>query len=364
MDFSSPPPPPTSIASATFSTIHTVTVASFLMTLFLLLIVVVVVVTRRRFLRRGNDDDADAGIPPLRITPNNEAIIADEFPSFASSFDSTWMWPRKNIQIGRRLGEGMFGTVAEATAIDPKTHKRGKVAVKIARDERQLDGLVVEADNMRKSGSNVNVLRLYGLSSRDGCLWLVMELSPYGDLHMNLNAVRLLPNRNELTSEERRNYALQIARGMNHLVSKNLLHRNLAAKHVLVFANNVVKVSGFGLEKEPCFQEIRSASDTKHVPEFVSTKWVAPEVLSHKYYTEFSDVWSYGIVLWEIWTLGKTPYADIPIEELYEKLFYHAYRLACPDDCPPNTYATMLKCWNRDPQRRPTFSTIISELEK
>ena len=134
MDFSSPPPPPTSIASATFSTIHTVTVASFLMTLFLLLIVVVVVVTRRRFLRRGNDDDdADAGIPPLRITPNNEAIIADEFPSFASSFDSTWMWPRKNIQIGRRLGEGMFGTVAEATAIDPKTHKRGKVAVKIAR---------------------------------------------------------------------------------------------------------------------------------------------------------------------------------------------------------------------------------------
>ncbi|XP_065841931.1 fibroblast growth factor receptor 4-like [Oscarella lobularis] len=342
---------------------------SFFVAIFL---IVLLLVTRRFCSKRHyyiTDESAgETGVPPLRIRTNSDAIIKEAFPVRAS-FGSEWEWPGKSIEIIRRLGEGMFGTVVRATANDPKTKKSIEVAVKIARlretcdTSRNVDELSLEADNMRQAGNHPNVLRMLGVSFINGSFSLVMELSQLGDLRMNLVAARLLPSRDELTDKQKLDYSLQVARGMNHLVSKGLLHRNLAAKHVLVFAGNVLKVSGFGLNKDSHFQEIGSVISSPSDNDFVSSRWAALEVLTDKSYTEYSDVWSYGVVVWEISTLGKTPYADIAVEDLYDQLAYNNYRLRCPEDCLPNLRSLMEKCWNSDPSQRPTFSKIIDKLE-
>ncbi|XP_073255568.1 uncharacterized protein [Porites lutea] len=152
-------------------------------------------------------------------------------------------------------------------------------------------------------------------------------------------------------------FAWQIAKGMNHLVENNLVHRDLAARNVLVGHDNQIKVSDFGLMKQ-IYEDVTSSEKSKKLP----VKWMAPESLYQGVYTTKSDVWSFGVVLWEMATLGGVPYPTLTNSELY-RLLSTGYRMERPDMCTDDVYELISHCWDEDPYIRPSFYRLIEKLE-
>ena len=146
---------------------------------------------------------------------------------------------------------------------------------------------------------------------------------------------------------------------MKYLESQNILHRDLALRNLLVSGeegNYIVKVSDFGLSRNI---DDYYKSENINVP----VKWTAPEVFEYGKFTVKCDVWSLGIVLWELFSYGAIPYPTMSNEKVFEKV-KNDYRMPAPDNCPNEIYQIMLQCWNNDPQKRPTFQQLYEEIQK
>ncbi|XP_072800676.1 protein-tyrosine kinase 6 isoform X3 [Vicugna pacos] len=147
----------------------------------------------------------------------------------------------------------------------------------------------------------------------------------------------------------------QVAEGMCYLESQNYIHRDLAARNILVGENNTCKVGDFGLAR--LIKEDIYLSHDHSIP----YKWTAPEALSRGHYSIKSDVWSFGVLLHEIFSRGQTPYPGMSNHEAFLKV-EAGYRMPCPSECPPTTYKLMLCCWHRDPTQRPGFKALREQL--
>nr|XP_006199009.1 fibroblast growth factor receptor 4 isoform X3 [Vicugna pacos] len=280
-----------------------------------------------------------------------------------------------SLVLGKPLGEGCFGQVvcAEAFGMDPsRPDQASTVAVKMLKDnasDKDLADLVSEMEVMKLIGRHKNIINLLGVCTQEGPLYVIVECAAKGNLREFLRARR--PQGPDLSPDGPRSSegplsfpalvscAYQVARGMQYLESRKCIHRDLAARNVLVTEDNVMKIADFGLARGIHHIDYYKKTSNGRLP----VKWMAPEALFDRVYTHQSDVWSFGILLWEIFTLGGSPYPGIPVEELFS-LLREGHRMDRPPHCPPELYGLMRECWHAAPSQRPTFKQLVEALDK
>ncbi|KAM5272047.1 fibroblast growth factor receptor 3 isoform 4-T4 [Ctenodactylus gundi] len=289
--------------------------------------------------------------------------------------DPKWELSRSRLTLGKPLGEGCFGQVvmAEAIGIDKdRAAKPVTVAVKMLKDDatdKDLSDLVSEMEMMKMIGKHKNIINLLGACTQGGPLYVLVEYAAKGNLREYLRARRppgmdysfdtcKLPEE-QLTFKDLVSCAYQVARGMEYLASQKCIHRDLAARNVLVTEDSVMKIADFGLARDVHNLDYYKKTSNGRLP----VKWMAPEALFDRVYTHQSDVWSFGVLLWEIFTLGGSPYPGIPVEELF-KLLKEGHRMDKPANCTHDLYMIMRECWHAVPSQRPTFKQLVEDLDR
>uniref|UniRef100_A0A915AI09 Tyrosine-protein kinase n=1 Tax=Parascaris univalens TaxID=6257 RepID=A0A915AI09_PARUN len=259
-----------------------------------------------------------------------------------------WEVDRSEIVMRNKLGGGQYGDVYEGYW---KKHER-VVAVKTLKEEAMaLHDFLAEAAIM-KDLHHPNLVQLMGVCTREPPFYIITEYMNKGNL---LDYLRKCDRK--LSPTVLMYMATQIASGMAYLESRNFIHRDLAARNCLVADENVVKVADFGLARF-----MREDTYTAHAGAKFPIKWTAPEGLAYNTFSTKSDVWAFGVLLWEIATYGMSPYPGVELNNVYG-LLEKGFRMDAPEGCPPSVYRLMLQCWNWSPSDRPRFKEIHASLE-
>uniref|UniRef100_UPI00089DBC12 receptor tyrosine-protein kinase erbB-4 n=1 Tax=Ciona intestinalis TaxID=7719 RepID=UPI00089DBC12 len=263
------------------------------------------------------------------------------------------------LRIGKILGSGAFGTVHKGYWIPdlaPRERVKVPVAIKVLRDESSqvASNEILDEAFVMASCEHPNLVRLLGISLSQRIM-LITQLMPLGNL---LEYVR--DNKDNIGSQHLLNWSLQIAKGMKYLSEeKHLVHRDLAARNVLVKSPNHVRITDFGLAKLLDVKEDVYRAEGGKMP----IKWLALESIQHRIFTQKSDVWSFGVTMWELMTFGKKPYESVPAREVHT-LLERGERLPQPYICTIDIYMLLIKCWTVDAEARPTFKELTEELSK
>ncbi|XP_077114835.1 fibroblast growth factor receptor 2 isoform X4 [Ranitomeya variabilis] len=310
-----------------------------------------------------------------RLLSSADTVLLPNVSEYELPHDPKWEFPREKLTLGKPLGEGCFGQVvmAEALGVDKDRPKESvTVAVKMLKDdatEKDLADLVSEMEMMKMIGKHKNIINLLGACTQGGTLYVIVEYAAKGNLREYLRARRPIEmeysydiNRvpgEQMTFKDLVSCTYQLARGMEYLASQKCIHRDLAARNVLVTESNVMKIADFGLARDVNNIDYYKKTTNGRLP----VKWMAPEALFDRVYTHQSDVWSFGVLMWEIFTLGGSPYPGIPVEELF-KLLKEGHRMDKPANCTNELYMMMRDCWHAIPSHRPTFKQLVEDLDR
>ncbi|XP_043946329.1 tyrosine-protein kinase Srms-like [Protopterus annectens] len=259
-----------------------------------------------------------------------------------------WERPRTEFIFKEKLGEGNSAEVWEGI-----WKKKYPVAIKVIKGDYTIHEDLIKEVIALKNLRHPKIIQLYGICTKGSPMYIVMELMRKGNLKHFLATAEGY----KLTIVQLMNMAHQIAEGMEYLSSKNVVHRDLAARNILIGDNLVCKVADFGLAKR-IKHEIGRTSKRIKLP----VKWTAPEAAVTQKYCSKSDVWSFGILLFEMVTYGETPYKDMTNKEVLDRVT-QGYRMPCPEHCVSPVYSLMLECWDADMQKRPSFTSILRKLE-
>uniref|UniRef100_A0A8C1XAD6 receptor protein-tyrosine kinase n=1 Tax=Cyprinus carpio TaxID=7962 RepID=A0A8C1XAD6_CYPCA len=359
-------------------------IGAVVIAMFLWLLIVFVIRNRKR----PNEGDLKTGY--LSIILDSDDMPMDEHCERLTYDANKWEFPRDRLKLGEPLGRGAFGQVVEATAYGiEKATTCTTVAVKMLKEgatTSEYRALMSELKILIHIGHHLNVVNLLGACTKPGGpLMVIVEYCKHGNLSSYLKSKRGEYSPYKVQQEEDLHegdlglgtstrldictgtsfgysdlisYSFQVAKGMEFLASRKCIHRDLAARNILLSENSVVKICDFGL-----------ARDVYKDPDYVRKgdarlplKWMAPETIFDRVYTTQSDVWSFGVLLWEIFSLGASPYPGVCIDESFCRRLKEGTRMRAPDYATPEIYQTMLDCWLDRPKDRPTFTQLVEHL--
>ncbi|XP_017565165.2 ephrin type-B receptor 2 isoform X2 [Pygocentrus nattereri] len=326
---------------------------------FLVAVIVLVIVCNRRGSDRTDSEYTDklqhytSGhrmkiyIDPFTYEDPNEAVR-----EFAKEIDMSC------VKIEQVIGAGEFGEVCSGNLRLPGKREI-LVAIKTLKSgytEKQRRDFLSEASIMGQF-DHPNIIHLEGVVTKSSPVMIITEFMENGSLDSFLRQ-----NDGQFTVIQLVGMLRGIAAGMKYLCDMNYVHRDLAARNILVNSNLVCKVSDFGLS--------RFLEDDTSDPTYTSAlggkipiRWTAPEAIQYRKFTSSSDVWSYGIVMWEVMSYGERPYWDMSNQDVINAI-EQDYRLPPPMDCPNALHQLMLDCWQKDRNNRPKFGQIVNTLDK
>ncbi|XP_029941463.1 muscle, skeletal receptor tyrosine-protein kinase [Salarias fasciatus] len=378
-------PPTTTVSSPAYSmSVIVIVLAALAASVFL---AVVVLACRRRRKQWRNRKRA-METPTLSALPSELLLdrlhpnpMYQRVPLLLNSKLLALEYPRNNIQYVRDIGEGAFGRVfqARAPALLPM-ESFTMVAVKMLKEEASAD---MQNDFQREAAlmaefDHPNIVRLLGVCAVGKPMCLMFEYMAHGDLNEFLRrrsptqSVRTLSRASlsgrsfssemeagALSCLEQLSISKQIAAGMAYLSERKFVHRDLATRNCLVGEEMVVKIADFGLSRNIYSADYYKANENDAIP----IRWMPPESIFYNRYTTESDVWAYGVVLWEIFSHGMQPYYGMGHEEV---IYYvrDGHILSSPENCPLELYNLMRLCWSTHPSDRPSFSSIHRILER
>eukprot|EP00053_Salpingoeca_punica_P013248 m.119480 g.119480 ORF g.119480 m.119480 type:complete len:715 (-) comp16151_c1_seq2:376-2520(-) len=275
--------------------------------------------------------------------------VADVHAQAPTMIDSKYEIDPAEVTLGRELGSGQFGVVREGT------YRGQRVAVKMMKEGAMSEDDFISEAKIMKDLTNPNLVQLFGVCTTQRPIYIVTELMTQGCL---LDFLRKYEPSLTTKPEVIHYMSIQVSRAMTFLEENMFIHRDLAARNCLVSDNYVVKVADFGLARFVLDDEYTASQGTKF-----PIKWAAPEVIQFARFSTKSDVWSFGILMWELWSLGRVPYPEFSNVEVIEKVV-DGHRLARPGLASQQIYQIMLDCWHRDPESRPTFAEIQQRLQE
>ncbi|XP_018316880.1 tyrosine-protein kinase Btk29A isoform X1 [Mycetomoellerius zeteki] len=269
-------------------------------------------------------------------------------PPTAGLSHDKWEIDPAELHLLEELGSGQFGVV-----------RRGKwrgsidVAVKMMKEGTMSEDDFIEEAKVMTKLQHQNLVQLYGVCSKDRPIYIVTEYMRHGSLlnYLRRHETSLGANVGLLLD-----MCIQVCKGMAYLERHNYIHRDLAARNCLVGSENVVKVADFGLARYVLDDQYTSSGGTKF-----PIKWAPPEVLNYTRFSSKSDVWAYGVLMWEVFTCGKMPYGRLKNTEVVERV-QRGIILERPKACFKEVYEVMRKCWAHSPEVRPSFRVLKEQL--
>ena len=281
-------------------------------------------------------------------------------------------FPRENIVYIKDLGQGQFGEVvqAEVSGTEPNKEKR-TVAIKVMKEgaSAKIKKEFFREAFLMNSFDHPNILKLLGVCIKQEPLCMIFEYMELGDLNNLLR--QNSPNRHlgsnpstgcgktSLSTQQLVCISIDIAAGLKYLAQNHFVHRDLATRNCLVSRSFQVKISDFGLSQDVYSTDYFKMGDAELLP----IRWMPPEAILHAKFTIQSDIWSFGVVLWEIFSFGIQPYYSKSNEEVVHHI-REGNVLTCPDGCPQEIYDLMVDCWIMEAAERPTASEIYDGLQR
>ncbi|ETE64104.1 V-fms, partial [Ophiophagus hannah] len=307
-------------------------------------------------------------------------------------YNEKWEFPRSNLQFGKVLGAGAFGKVIEATAFGlGKEDSVLKVAVKMLKSTAHTDekeALMSELKIMSHLGHHENIVNLLGACTHGGPVLVITEYCPFGDLlnflrkkaeHLIIEGLTLECTFDSMMADYKniylgKKYVQRSDSGFGCQSVDSYLEMKSVIASMPTPAQGTSLVSAEGqkdLRSLDLFDLLQFSNQVAQGMTFLASKnarlpvkWMAPESIFECVYTVQSDVWSYGILLWEIFSLGRSPYPGIKVNNKFYSLVKQGYHMGKPDFAPDDMYNIMTACWKLEPTQRPTFSQICTLIQK
>uniref|UniRef100_A0A674EP44 non-specific protein-tyrosine kinase n=1 Tax=Salmo trutta TaxID=8032 RepID=A0A674EP44_SALTR len=281
------------------------------------------------------------------------AEIIDDEDTYTMPSTRDYEIQRQRIELGCCIGEGQFGDVHQGVYMSPENPALS-VAIKTCKNctsDSVREKFLQEALTMRQF-DHPHIVKLIGVITENPG-WIIMELCTLGELRSFLQVRKYNLDLASLIL-----YAFQLSTALAYLESKRFVHRDIAARNVLVSSVDCVKLGDFGLSRYMEDSSYYKASKGK-----LPIKWMAPESINFRRFTSASDVWMFGVCMWEILIYGVKPFQGVKNNDVIGRI-ENGERLAMPHNCPPTLYSLMTKCWAYDPSKRPCFTELKAQLSQ